>query len=218
MSDFAERTGLASGRPRQRYLWTDAFAVCNFLGLARATGEARYTALALRMIEQVHHTLGHHRDDDTRSGWLSGLDEVEGESHPTRGGLRIGKTLPERGPDEPFDAELEWDRDGQYFHYLTKWMQALDQASRVTTRPQFTRWARELAATAYPAFTYPPSAGGPRRMYWKMSIDLSRPLVSSMGQHEPLMPISPASSCRRQPVCRRRPVNRTRGRNPSFGR
>jgi hypothetical protein len=186
MSDFAERTGLVSGRPRQRYLWTDAFAVCNFLGLARATGEARYTALALRLIEQVHHTLGRHRDDDARSGWLSGLDEHEGESHPTRGGLRIGKTLPERGPNEPFDAELEWDRDGQYFHYLTKWMQALDQATRATARPQFTRWARELAATAYPAFSYSPSAGGPRRMYWKMSIDLSRPLVASMGQHDSL--------------------------------
>lgn len=37
------------------------------------------------------------------------------------------------------------------------------------------------------AFTYVPSAsGGVRRMYWKMSIDLSRPLVSSMGQHDPL--------------------------------
>ena len=28
--------------------------------------------------------------------------------------------------------------------------------------------------------------GGPKRMVWKMSIDLSRPLVSSMGQHDPL--------------------------------
>jgi hypothetical protein len=44
MSDFAERTGLATGGPQQRYLWTDAFAVCNFLGLARATGEARHGA------------------------------------------------------------------------------------------------------------------------------------------------------------------------------
>ena len=28
--------------------------------------------------------------------------------------------------------------------------------------------------------------GGRMRMYWKMSIDLSRPLVPSMGQHDPL--------------------------------
>ncbi len=33
MASFAERTGLTSNRPPQRYLWTDAFAVCNFLGL-----------------------------------------------------------------------------------------------------------------------------------------------------------------------------------------
>jgi len=51
MLSFAERTGLVSGRAGRRYLWTDAFAVCNFLGLARATGEARYRELALQLIE-----------------------------------------------------------------------------------------------------------------------------------------------------------------------
>jgi hypothetical protein len=54
------------------------------------------------------------------------------ETHPTRGGLRIGKQLPERRPGEPYDPQVEWDRDGQYFHYLTKWMHALDQASSRT--------------------------------------------------------------------------------------
>ena len=42
MTDFAERTGLSSERPPQRYLWTDAFAVCNFLGLARVTRDEHY--------------------------------------------------------------------------------------------------------------------------------------------------------------------------------
>lgn len=186
MTGFAERTGLSSERPQQRYLWTDAFAVCNFLGLARATGEKRYTELALRLVDRVHHTLGRHRGDDSRTGWISGLSEREGEDHPTRGGLRIGKGLPERRLDQAFDEQLEWDRDGQYFHYLTKWMHALDQVARSTGRPQFTVWARELAETAHQAFTYVPLAGGPRRMSWKMSIDLKRPLVASMGQHDPL--------------------------------
>ena len=186
MTGFAERTGLSSERPQQRYLWTDAFAVCNFLGLSRMTGEKRYTELALRLVDRVHHTLGRHRDDDSRTGWISGLSEREGEDHPTRGGLRIGKGLPERRPDQAFDERLEWDRDGQYFHYLTKWMHALDQLTRSTGKPQFNVWARELAETAHHAFTYIPPAGGPRRMYWKMSIDLKRPLVSSMGQHDPL--------------------------------
>jgi hypothetical protein len=36
----------------------------------------------------------------------------EGEAHPTQGGLRIGKALPERRVDEPFDEQLEWERAG----------------------------------------------------------------------------------------------------------
>lgn len=184
MMRFAERTGLTSDFPKQRYLWTDAFAVCNFLGLAQATGEERYTNLALRLVNQVHHVLGFYRADDSRNGWISGLSEQEGEAHPTRGGLRIGKSHPERGVSEAFDEQLEWRRDGQYFHYLTKWMHALDQVSRWTQQPHFNTWARELAEVAHDAFTYMDQSG--RRMVWKMSTDLSRPLVPSMGHHDPL--------------------------------
>lgn len=162
MSSFAERTGLTSARPAVRYLWTDAFAVCNFIGLGDS-------ALARRLVDQVHHTLGRYRSDDARTGWLGDASEA----HPTRGGLRIGKKLPERREAEPFDEELEWDRDGQYFHYLTKWMHALHQAN-------LDAWARELASAAHRAFVHD------GRMVWKMSTDLSRPLVSSMGQHDPL--------------------------------
>jgi len=186
MAEFAGLTGLGppGSRPR-RYLWTDAYAVCNYLELFRRTGDATCRDLALRLVDQVHHTLGRHRDDDSRTGWISGLSDEEGEAHPTRGGLRIGKPLPERRPDEPFDERLEWERDGQYYHYLTKWMHALNRASRVTGDPAYTRWAVELAEVAHAAFTYAPSSGG-KRMYWKMSIDLSRPLVPAMGQHDPL--------------------------------
>ncbi|GMQ88524.1 MAG: hypothetical protein BMS9Abin08_1780 [Gammaproteobacteria bacterium] len=187
MNNFAERTGLGSEQPPRRYLWTDAFAVCNYLGLARATGRKDYAELALTLVDQVHHTLGRHRGDDPRSGWISGLGERDGAQHPTRGGLRIGKALPERAPGEPLDERLEWDRDGQYFHYLTKWMHALDQVARVTRQPRYNVWARELAETAFRGFTYQPSpAWGARRMVWKMSIDLTHAQVTSMGQHDPL--------------------------------
>jgi hypothetical protein len=186
MTRFAERTGLTSERPQQRYLWTDAFAVCTFLGLGHVTGASRSTELALRLVRRVHEVLGHHRPDDRRTGWISGLSEEDGEAHPTRSGLRIGKPLPERAPDEPIDERLEWDRDGQYFHYLTKWMHALDQATRWTGQAIFTAWARELAYAAHRAFTYTPYQHARKRMYWKLSIDLSRPLVASMGQHDPL--------------------------------
>jgi len=187
MLDFAASSGLsdASIEPR-RYLWTDAFAVCNYLELFRQNGEHVFLDLALQLVDQVHQTLGQHRRDGERSGWLSGLDEQQAHLHPTRGGLRIGKPLDERQPGEPPDAAREWDQDGQYFHYLTKWMHALYCVSRETGKDIYLQWALELAKTAHRAFTYTTSAGGPRRMYWKMSIDLSRPLVDSMGQHDPL--------------------------------
>jgi hypothetical protein len=186
MADFAGSTGLTGRAPPRRYLWTDAFAVCNFLGLYRQTGEDCFLKLALDLVDQVHNILGRHRNDDPRPGWISGLSEEEGERHPTRGGLRIGKPLNERGADEPADSRLEWDQDGQYFHYLTKWMHALCRMARETGEPRYLRWAAELAAAAHKAFTDETFPGGPKRMVWKMSIDLTRPLVSSMGQHDPL--------------------------------
>lgn len=184
MTAFAARTGLTSAQPVRRYLWTDAFAVCNWLGLFRETGDRTKLELALRLVDQVHRTLGKHRPDDRRSGWISGLDDDGGEAHPTRGGLRIGKPHPERAPGEPFDERLEWERDGQYFHYLTKWMHALDQVARVTCEPRYNLWACELAEAAWRGFVH--AGDGGRRLYWKMSIDLTRPLVFSMGQHDPL--------------------------------
>lgn len=186
MSEFASITGLTSAKPPKRYLWTDAFAVCNLLELQRQTGEPHFQELALRLVDQVHHVLGRHRQDDTRRGWISGLSEQEGEEHPTAGGLRIGKPLNERKPGDPLDERMEWNRDGQYYHYLTKWMHALCRVSQVTGDGRYQRWAVELARTAHARFTYSPVTGGPLRMRWKMSIDLSYPLVPSQGQHDPL--------------------------------
>ncbi len=130
----------------KRYLWTDAFAVCNLLALGRKD-------LARELVDKVYRTLG------------------------VQKGLRIGKPLPEREPGEPYDDRLEWDRDGQYFHYLTKWMHALDAIGEHAR-------AVELAVVAHDGFVY--ETRGRKRMYWKMSIDLTRPLVPSMGHHDPL--------------------------------
>jgi hypothetical protein len=185
MLDFAERTGIRSGRSPERYLWTDAFAVCNLIGLSISKEKDHYRKLAQELIDQVHGVLGRYREDDERSGWLSGLGESEGARHPTRGGLRIGKPLPERRDEEPFDRQREWDRDGQYFHYLTKWMMALSRYGEVSGDNDYLEWAIELAEAAYDGFVYQ-GDGGALRMYWKMSTDLTRPLVPSMGHHDPL--------------------------------
>jgi len=187
MLGYADRTGLsATSKASRRYLWTDAHAVCNFLGLYRAMEQADWLDLALALVDQVHLSLGRHRADDRRSGWISGLAEEEGRDHPTAGGLRIGKPLPERGPGERYDDRLEWDRDGQYYHYLTKWMHALARVATVSGDARYCRWAVELAQAAHAGFTLPDPAGGPERLAWKMSIDLSFPLVPSSGQHDPL--------------------------------
>lgn len=185
MRRFWARTRPEATDGGRRYLWTDAFAVCTYLGLQRATGEADYGDRARRLVAAVHTTLGRHRSDDARRGWLSGLPETAGQQAPTRGGLRIGKALPERAPGVAVDEQLEWQRDGQYFHYLSKWMHALDQTARVTGDPAYARWACELMAVAHRAFTHDLPGGG-RRMFWKMSIDLSRPQVETMGHHDPL--------------------------------
>ncbi|MFP4031191.1 MAG: hypothetical protein ACLFTV_06485 [Desulfococcaceae bacterium] len=184
MDAFARRTGLAGaeGDSARRYLWTDAFAVQCFLGLARMSGETADRDRAPALIEKVHHTLGRHRADDPREGWISGLTEAEGRNHPAIGGLRIGKKLPERGPNEPFDERREWDRDGQYFHYLTKWINALLKAAEETEEEKFAIWAGELFKAGGKFIR----KGSPPRMYWKMSIDLSHPLVPRMGAHDPL--------------------------------
>lgn len=193
MQGFAARTGLApeSAAPR-RYLWTDAFAVCNFLGLhqrlhqRREEGHEEALRLALRLVDQVHGVLGRHRPDDTRSGWISGLGDAEGALHPTAGGLRIGKELPERPAGARYDPALEWERDGQYFHYLTRWMHALDRVTQVTGDARYLAWSCELAKRAYAGFAVEEERGAPIGLYWKMSIDLRRPLIPSMGQHDPL--------------------------------
>lgn len=187
MMQFAENTGLTgTSREPDRYLWTDAFAICNFMDLFRKTHDQTFLDLGRKLVDQVHWILGRYRPDDERKGWISGLNEEEGKSHPTRGGLRIGKKMNERKSFEPYDADLEWDRDGQYYHYLTKWMHALNCVSRETNDRKYNLWSIELAQAIHSKFTYIPEGGRKKRMYWKMSTDLSYPLVTSMGHHDPL--------------------------------
>jgi hypothetical protein len=187
MSEFARRTGLSPAKEEQRrYLWTDAFAVCNFLELFAQTGDEQYGLRATELIDQVHRVLGRYRDDDIRSGWISGLEEQAGSRHPTAGGLRIGKPLKERSASEPLDERLEWDRDGQYFHYLTKWVHALCQTAFALGEAKYGEWGLELGKAAFEGFARRSASGGVVGVYWKMSTDLSRPLVPAIGLHDAL--------------------------------
>ncbi|MEX0719186.1 MAG: hypothetical protein WD059_00875 [Balneolaceae bacterium] len=185
MDDYTHRTGLMenNGDESERYLRTDAFAVQTLFGLSYALEEDFYSEKALTLIDLVHEKLGRFHPNDDRKGWISGLPEEEGRNHPTAGGLRIGKKMPERGADEPLNNRLEWERDGQYFHYISRWIKALLQAEKETGDQKFATWAAELIQACKQFIS---SESGIPKMYWKMSVDLSRPLVPSMGAHDPL--------------------------------
>ena len=185
MNAFARRTGLKGDDTKafHRYLWTDAFAVKTFLGLSEITGKKEYAEKAQRLTGLVHRKLGRFGLTDSRKGWISGLSEEEGSNHPTAGGLRIGKTLRERQAAEDFDERLEWERDGQYFHYNTRWIHSLLKMREETGDARYSRWAAELLLASR---RFIAKVNGQPRMFWKMSIDLSRPQVNTMGIHDPL--------------------------------
>ncbi len=185
LDDFAIRTGLigTGGDPQRRYLWTDAFAVQAFFGLSKTLNDEAYRQQAIQLIDLVHEHLGKYHPQDSRRGPISGANEETGRSRPTVAGLRIGKKLPERQKDESYNSRLEWDRDGQYFHYLSRWLNTLLQAEKETAERKYLFQARDLFL-ATEKFIY--GSGSGLAMYWKMNTDLSRPLVASMGAHDPL--------------------------------
>lgn len=152
---------------RGRYLWTDGFAVVNFLTLHKVTGDDRYLILATNLIKTVHNILGYTRDGKSR---LPGATD----NHPLNGGLRIGK----HGASGP-------DGDGQYFHYLTVWMFALNRMTLATGNRWYNDQAVSMARAVLPHFMTQTSYPRPR-MYWKLSTDLSRPLVLSEGNLDPI--------------------------------
>ncbi|TWU71117.1 hypothetical protein ED733_001715 [Metarhizium rileyi] len=145
-----------------RYLWTDAFGVVNFLTLHKETRTAKYLDLATRLVYSVHEVLGRTRDGTQR---LPGATEDE----PLKGGLRIGK-LTDSGAD----------CDGQYHHYLTMWMFALNRLSIASGNPKFNDWAMELAKSIHGHFVVLDTDGN-QRMVWKVSTDLKDVLVPSEG-------------------------------------
>jgi len=150
-----------------RYLWTDAYGVCNYITLYYCTQDTRYLDQADALIKEVHDVLGKDRKGRHRLG--------NSTQDPLRGGLRIGKEDPEDTPDG----------DGQYFHYLTKWAFALNRMSIARDTQLYNDWAVQLIKAVHPHFVAERGEGYPPRMYWKMSIDLSYPHVNSEGNLDP---------------------------------
>ncbi|PKS05951.1 hypothetical protein jhhlp_007784 [Lomentospora prolificans] len=151
-----------AGGHRGRYLWTDAFGVVNFLTLYKETGNPVYVELAKSLVRTVHDVLGRTRDGKAR---LPGATD----DAPLKGGLRIGK----------IDAEGA-DGDGQYHHYLTLWMFALNRLSVSTADERYNNLAIQLAKAIHPHFIYT-TVSRSLAMVWKVSTDLRRVLVGSEG-------------------------------------
>ncbi|XP_057302447.1 uncharacterized protein LOC130636668 isoform X2 [Hydractinia symbiolongicarpus] len=183
MNQFWNSTN-PSSLSESRYLWTDAFAVCNYIALYTKYSNKIFLHKALELVDSVHFVLGRYSLQESRKGWISGLTEDDGKLNPTQNGLRIGKKLLERSEHDAYDEDLEWDRDGQYFHYLTKWMHALCVVGNTTGDVKYKDWAVKLAQVVHDKFVH--SVGKRKRLYWKMSVNLSRPLIQSMGHHDPL--------------------------------
>eukprot|EP01084_Bolivina_argentea_P003326 6241_1 len=152
-------------KKKPRYLWTDAFGVVNYLTLYVYTKDETYLTQAQTLVSTVHDTLGYTRDGQKRLGHAT-------DEHPTLCGLRIGKLG---------DESSSMDGDGQYFHYLTKWMFALNRLTVITEQDTYNTWAIEMAKHVFERFVNVKKG----RMCWKMNIGLDRILVPSEGNLDP---------------------------------
>ncbi|KAK3368186.1 hypothetical protein B0H63DRAFT_514862 [Podospora didyma] len=133
-----------AGGHRGRYLWTDAFGVVNFITLSKETKSPVYLTLAKRLASTVHDVLGTTRDGTARLHRATDLE-------PLGGGLRIGK-IDEHGSDG----------DGQYHHYLTLWMFALNRLSLATGEKEYNQLAVQLAKAIHPHFVIRKEGHEPR--------------------------------------------------------
>jgi hypothetical protein len=112
--------------------------------LSKEKDDERFLVHAQRLSETVHDVLGRTRDGKSR---LPGATD----QNPLGGGLRIGKEE-ESGPDG----------DGQYHHYLTLWMFALNRLAMATQDTAYNEQAISLARAMHPHFFIDRKAPHPR--------------------------------------------------------
>ena len=139
----------------------------NFITLSKELNDPTYLVRATRLVHTVHNVLGRTRDGKV---WLPGASH----SNPIGGGLRIGK-IDEAGSDG----------DGQYHHYLTLWMFALNRSTKTTGDRRYNDQAIALARAIHPSFFLDRKTSEPR-MVWKMSMNRQQPLVRSQGNLDPI--------------------------------
>ena len=155
-----DEAGLCANGQR-RYLWTDAFGVMALVSIAeiyqaqnQATNAELYRRAANQLITVVHQSLGVPRSLD-----LPDAAMTRDSNSPTGYvGLRIGKV------DSQKETDYGMRYDGQYWHYVDKWLLALARAGHVED-------GIRIAKSCFPYFF---DGTGIR---WKLNVDASPPEV-----------------------------------------
>jgi len=157
--------GLCANGKQRRYLWTDAFGVLAYLSLADKCNDAdtanQCRQAAHTLIDVVHQCLGTPRSDRPADAM-----QVDTSTYSPTGfvGLRIGKV------DSMPVTDYGMRYDGQYWHYLDKWLLALSRAGRSDE-------GIRMAKSVFPHFfdAGPRGDGSRGGIRWKLSVDATPP-------------------------------------------
>jgi len=161
-----DEAGLCADGLQRRYLWTDAFGVLSYVSIAeryetegKMLEADKYRRAADTLVKVVHECLGTPRSNKPEDSM------TKDEASPTGYvGLRIGKVHSRKVTDYGMTY------DGQYWHYVDKWLLALARSGHVTEGIQ-------IAKSCFPSFFDAGEdgtgwAGGIR---WKLNVDASAP-------------------------------------------
>ena len=162
----SEEAGLCYDGYQRRYLWTDAFGVMAYISLAEQAKEngnteqqQKYQQAADKLITVVHDCLGKPRSNKEN-------DQMEPDTTSPTGyvGLRIGKVSSRKVTDYGMRY------DGQYWHYIDKWLLALSRAGH-------THDGIAIAKSVFPYFfdAGPQGTGHHGGIRWKLSVDATPP-------------------------------------------
>lgn len=157
----SDEAGLCHDRYQRRYLWTDAFGVLAYTSIAEMYESKNdkdksemYRRARDKLIRTVHACLGVPRSNEKDDAM-----KIDTKLSPTGYvGLRIGKLHSRKVTDYGMEY------DGQYWHYIDKWLLALARSGHVNE-------GILIAKSCFPAF-FDAESGGIR---WKLSIDSTAP-------------------------------------------
>ena len=159
-----DEAGLCADGHQRRYLWTDAFGVLAYTSIAQDYSQKNnpqqaqlHQQAAQRLIQVVHECLGTPRSPQD-------IMRVDPDSPFGFVGLRIGKVETRKVTDYGMQF------DGQYWHYIDKWLLALARAGRADD-------GIRIAKSVFPYFmdAGPLGTGFGGGIRWKLSVDATPP-------------------------------------------